>query len=80
MEDLIAHMTPVDLVLVEGFKTLPLAKIEVRAPENNEPTLQSADEYVVAVIGDQSPKISVPTFGRDDIGPISDFIGARVAL
>jgi molybdopterin-guanine dinucleotide biosynthesis protein B len=78
LEDLIAHMTPVDLVLVEGFKTLPLAKIEVRAPENTEPTLQSGDEHVVAVVGDQNPEISVPTFGRDDIGPISDFIAARV--
>jgi len=80
LENLIAHMTPVELVLVEGFKTLPLPKIEVRAPENTEPTLQSGGEYVVAVVGDQSPEISVPTFGRDDIDPISAFIAARVAL
>jgi molybdopterin-guanine dinucleotide biosynthesis protein B len=80
LEDLIAHMTPVDLVLVEGFKTLPLAKIEVRAPENTEPTLQSEDDHVVAVVGDQRPEISVPTFGRDHIDPIATFIAGRVAL
>ena len=79
LEDLIARMTPVDLVLVEGFKTLPLPKIEVRAPEDPEPTIQSTDDSVVAIVAPAAdPAGPVPTFGRDDIDAIAALIVGRV--
>ena len=79
LDELIRRMAPVDLVLVEGFKSLPLDKIEVRAAGEPGPTLQSADETVVAVVGGEGLRdLSVPAFGRDDTGAIADFIAARV--
>lgn len=79
LDELIGRMAPVDLVLVEGFKTLPLDKIEVRATDNDEPSLQSADETVVAVVGGpMGAEPPVPQFGRDDIAEIAGFILARV--
>jgi len=79
LEDLIAHMTPVDLVLVEGFKPLPLPKIEVRGPGNTEHTIQSTDDSVVAIVAPAAdPAGPAPTFGRDDIDAIAAFVAARV--
>ncbi len=79
LEDLIARMTPVDLVLVEGFKTLPLPKIEVRAPKDTEPTIQPTDDSVVAIVAATAdPAGPVPTFGRDDIDSIAALIVGRV--
>ena len=79
LEDLIARMTPVDLVLVEGFKTLPLPKIEVRSPEDTEPTIQSTDDSVVAIVAaTANPGGPVPTFARYDIDAIAAVILSRV--
>lgn len=79
LEELVGRMAPVDLVLVEGFKTLPIDKIEVRGAGDDGPSLQSADETVIAVVADlplaDAPTdSSIPTFGRDDIAAIADFI------
>jgi molybdopterin-guanine dinucleotide biosynthesis protein B len=52
LHDLLARMSPVDIVLVEGFKTNPHPKIEVFRPGLGRPPLWPEREDIVAVAAD----------------------------
>jgi molybdopterin-guanine dinucleotide biosynthesis protein B len=53
LDDMIARMTPVDLLLVEGFKRHDHAKIEVHRPSVGKDPLWPQDPTVVAVASDE---------------------------
>ena len=79
LECVLARLGPADIVIVEGYKRAPIAKIEVRrtagAPGER---LADRDPSVIAVAADHEVSSSrVPTFGLDDIGSIADLIAAR---
>ena len=82
MEELVAYMTPVDLLLVEGFKTYPHDKIEIHRAATGKPLLTTDDPSIVAVASDtpESLSVSVPTLDIDDIPGITDFIVAACDL
>lgn len=72
---LIARMTPVDLLLVEGFKRHPHAKLEVHRPALGKPLLCTDDRHVVAVASDQPlADIRLPVLDIDDVPAIAAFI------
>ncbi len=78
-EDLIKHMTPVDLILIEGFKSYPHPKIEVHRPSLGKPLLAASDMSVVAVACDEPIDGSlgerrVPIFDLNDTQSIANFI------
>jgi molybdopterin-guanine dinucleotide biosynthesis protein B len=50
-------MEPVDLVLVEGFKSHPYPKLEVYRPMLGKPSLWDQEPEVVAVASDSTPDI-----------------------
>jgi molybdopterin-guanine dinucleotide biosynthesis protein B len=52
LPELLARMQPVDLVLVEGFKTHPYAKLEVHRPALGKPPIWHTEPDVVAVAAD----------------------------
>ncbi|MBN9563648.1 MAG: molybdopterin-guanine dinucleotide biosynthesis protein B [Alphaproteobacteria bacterium] len=52
LEALLARLAPVDLVLVEGFKTHPYPKLEVHRPELGKPPIWPEQRDVVAVATD----------------------------
>lgn len=52
LPELLARMQPVDLVLVEGFKTHPFAKLEVHRPVLGKPPIWHTQPEVVAVAAD----------------------------
>src|SRR6185369_1118823 len=52
VEELIAHMTPVDLLLIEGFKSHAHPKLEVHRPALGKPLLCTDDPHVVAIATD----------------------------
>jgi len=52
LPELLARMQPVDLVLVEGFKTHPFAKLEVHRPALGKPPIWPTEPDVVAVAAD----------------------------
>ena len=52
LEALLARLSPVDLVLVEGFKSSPHPKIEVYRPSLGQPPLWPGRADVVAVASD----------------------------
>ena len=75
LDELLAHLSPVDLVLVEGFKGERHAKIEVHRHETGKPLLATQDDSVIALAADWRPDdVTVPVFALDDIEAIADFI------
>jgi molybdopterin-guanine dinucleotide biosynthesis protein B len=52
LPELLARMQPVDLVLVEGFKTHPFAKLEVYRPVLGKPPIWYTESDIVAVAAD----------------------------
>ena len=76
LAEVLARLSPVDLVLIEGFKRESHAKIEVRA--GGAARLATADPAIVAVAADEPPpETHLPWFRRDDIAGIADFIAGR---
>lgn len=72
---LAARMTPVDLLLVEGFKHHPHPKLEVHRPSLGKPLLCTDDRHVVAVASDEPlPDIRLPVLDIDDVPAIAAFI------
>src|SRR3972149_5284233 len=51
LEQQIERMTPVDLLLVEGWKSQPMPKLEVYREANGKPLLHPGDAHIVAIAG-----------------------------
>jgi molybdopterin-guanine dinucleotide biosynthesis protein MobB len=68
LDELLAKLEPVDLVLVEGFKRHLHPKIEVHRRERGTPLLALQDPSIVAVASDEPiGDCPVPVFGLDDV-------------
>lgn len=75
LPDLAAKMSPVDLVLVEGFKRDPFPKLEVHRVANGKPLIQPEDPYVVAVAADTPlPEAKVPVVDLNDVEAVADLL------
>ncbi|MDA1132349.1 MAG: molybdopterin-guanine dinucleotide biosynthesis protein B [Proteobacteria bacterium] len=79
VDDLVAQMAAVDLVLVEGYRSLEMEKIEVFCSTLGEPLNQPRHRSVVAVAADtRLSDLPVPSFHRDDIDAIAAFVLGRL--
>lgn len=75
LPDLLAHMSPVDLVLIEGFKRERHPKIEIHRAANAKPLLFPNDPSIVAVASDATlPALAIPLHHLDDIAAIADTV------
>lgn len=75
MDELIARMEDVDLVLIEGFKSHNHDKMEVHRPSVGQPLLATEDPSVIAIASDETVSApDVPVLDLDDIPAIADFI------
>jgi molybdopterin-guanine dinucleotide biosynthesis adapter protein len=75
LERLVAQMSAVDLILVEGFKRHPHPKIEVRRPSLGKPPLYPDDPSVVAVASDELlPGLALPWLPLSDPATVARFI------
>lgn len=74
LDELLAHLSPCDLVLIEGFKQEPVPKLEVYRPENGKPPLFPERPDIVAVATDADIVTAVPRLPLNDIGAIADFV------
>jgi molybdopterin-guanine dinucleotide biosynthesis protein B len=78
VEDLVARMSPVDLLLIEGFKHHAHDKLEVHRPAVGKPLLAPADPRVVAVASDSRLEgLRVPVLPIDDVAAIAAFVAAH---
>ena len=73
--DLARHMSPVDLLLVEGFKREPHDKLEIYRAENSKPLLSTDDPTYVAVLADTLVSdTKLPVIDLNDVPAIAEFI------
>jgi molybdopterin-guanine dinucleotide biosynthesis adapter protein len=81
LEELVRHMSPVDLLLVEGFKSQPHAKLEVHRAALGKPLLCRDDKHIVAVASDRAlTGVAVPVLPLDDAEAIARFILAHLQI
>lgn len=81
VEDLVARMTPVDLLIIEGFKRHAHPKLEVHRPALGKPLLCAEDPHVVAVASDAPVAgLRVPLLNLNDVPGIADFIIGHCGL
>src|SRR5215469_9087773 len=81
LEELLSHMSPVDLVIVEGFKSHSHAKLEVHRPSLGKPLICDKDPLVAAIASDVPlGGVRLPQFRLDDIVGIAGFILERCRL
>jgi molybdopterin-guanine dinucleotide biosynthesis adapter protein len=79
--ELLTKLSPVDLVLIEGFKRGPHPKLEIHRAANGKPLLAPDDETIVAIASDVAmPQIKLPIVGLDDVEKIADMLIAKAAL
>ena len=77
---LLTMVSPVDLLLIEGFKRDPFPKLEVHRIANGKPLLQPDDPHIVAIASDQKlPAAKVPVLDLNDIEAIVDLLLERAA-
>ena len=72
---LLTKLSPVDLVLVEGYKSEPHPKLEVYRAAVGKPLLHPGDPAIVAIASDAPvPAAPIPVVELDDIERITDIL------
>ena len=72
---LVSKMSPVDLVLVEGFKRDAFPKLEIHRIANGKPLIQPEDSHIIAIASDSVvPQAKVPVVDLNDIEVIADLL------
>ncbi|MGO4739412.1 molybdopterin-guanine dinucleotide biosynthesis protein B [Bosea sp. 2KB_26] len=75
LPDLLLRLSPVDLVIIEGFKREPHLKIEVHRAANAKPPLHPGDPMIVAIASDSAfPQAGRPVVDLDDIAAIAEIV------
>ncbi|MDA8587280.1 molybdopterin-guanine dinucleotide biosynthesis protein B [Rhodobacteraceae bacterium] len=81
LDDLLPHLSPVDLVLVEGYKRDNHPKIEAHREETRNPLIAVDDPTVRAIASDSGALAEGrPTFDLNDTSAIADFIAGELGL
>jgi molybdopterin-guanine dinucleotide biosynthesis protein B len=76
LEQQLSHLSPVDLVLLEGQKTLPVPKLEVYRAALGKPPRFTEDPLVIALASDSAPATQLPCLDLNDVEAIADFVVA----
>jgi molybdopterin-guanine dinucleotide biosynthesis protein B len=90
LPELLKKMSPVDLVVVEGFKSEPHRKIEVYRKANGKPPLFPDDPAIAGIATDAALETTLPVVQLDDIAavaammrqhaiPLEDLLAASVS-
>ncbi|MDB5507797.1 MAG: molybdopterin-guanine dinucleotide biosynthesis protein MobB [Hyphomicrobiales bacterium] len=74
LAELLARMSPVDLLVVEGFKTDPHPKIEVHRQANGKPFLHPNDAAILGLASDAPAGSDIPSVHLDDIAAVADMM------
>jgi molybdopterin-guanine dinucleotide biosynthesis protein B len=75
LDELLQRMSPVDLVLIEGFKRHAHPKLEVYRASLGKPLLHPDDPFVVGIASDERMAgFSVPWLLLSETGAIANFI------
>ena len=81
LDGLLARLSPVNLVLVEGFKRDRHPKIEAHRAATGSPLIAPEDPTIRAIASDSGASAEGrPTFHLDDTRGIADFISGELEL
>lgn len=80
LDEVLSWLSPADLVIVEGYKSAPIPKIEARrAAQQDRRPLAPHDPTVIAIAADhETGEAGLPSFSLDDIAGLADFIETAV--
>jgi molybdopterin-guanine dinucleotide biosynthesis protein B len=79
-EEQLKHLSPCDLVIVEGFKFAPIPKLEVWRAETGEGMLHPNDPHIVAVASDARIETRLPLLDLNDPEKIAAFVLSHLRL
>ncbi|MFV0281223.1 MAG: molybdopterin-guanine dinucleotide biosynthesis protein B [Rhodoblastus sp.] len=78
LDELLTMFAPVDLVLVEGYRTEAHPKIEIYRTANGKPLRHGEDARIVALISDlAAPPAHLPHAHIDDVAGAADLVLAH---
>ena len=78
LDELLGHLAPVDLVLVEGFKRDGHRKLEVHRVANGKPFLFPEDSAIAGLVSDAPPLfLPLPHVALDDVEAVADLVLAQ---
>ena len=78
LEDILAKLSPADLIIVEGFKRHAHPKLEVYRASVGKPLLYPDDDCIVAIASDAPlPQAPLPVLPFDDIEGIANALQAE---
>jgi len=80
LREQLKHLSPCDLVIVEGYKSEPIPKIEVHRRSGRTPLLYPEDANVVAVATDEPLDTQLPQLDVDDAQAVARFIVQHLGL
>ena len=80
LQETLKHLAPCDLVIVEGYKSEPIPKLEVHRRASHAPLLYPDDAHVVAVATDEPLETELPQFDLDDAAAVCRFILKQLGL
>ncbi|MBY6092242.1 molybdopterin-guanine dinucleotide biosynthesis protein B [Maritimibacter alkaliphilus] len=80
LEELLTRLSPVDLVLIEGYKSAPHPKVEAHRSETGKTLMAGENPSIRAVAADSPVATALPRFELDDTAAIADFIARDLGL
>lgn len=79
LDEIVASLPSLDVVITEGFKAAKKPKIEVVRHAVAQELIFGSDE-LLAIVSDQSFDVGVPQFGLDDVSAVADLLERTYAL
>jgi len=80
LAELLTRLSPVDLVLIEGYKRDDHPKVEAHRVETGNPLIAPGDPTIKAIASDVNMQIDRPVFDLNDTQGIAGFILSEVGL
>ena len=74
LQEHLKRLSPCDLVIVEGYKSEPIPKVEVHRAAGHTPLLHPDDKHVVAVATDEPLDTDLPQLNLEDPEAVARFI------
>jgi len=74
LKQLLLRMTPVDYVIIEGFRAGVHPKIEVYRAGNDKPLIFPDDPYIMAVASDIEITTSLPRVDLNDVPAVAELV------
>lgn len=72
LTEVLGEMRTMDIIIVEGYKTMDFPKIEVHSPSLGR--LEIPKGKLLALVSDELKDETVPTFSRDDVTSLAAYV------